>query len=92
MGHMAEAIMTKSFINPRARKYFKEKEEVCAFLVICFLENHSKVWVWLIKMLKYKWFSWERETLKNIQFNPFHTNAQIFETEFLFLRIRLDGA
>ena len=36
MGHMAEAIMTKSFINPRARKYFKEKEEVCAFLVICF--------------------------------------------------------
>lgn len=28
MGHMAEAIMTKSFINPRARKYFKEKEEM----------------------------------------------------------------
>ena len=28
MGHMAEAIMTKSFINPRSRKYFKEKEEV----------------------------------------------------------------
>ena len=43
MGHMAEAIMTKSFINPRAKKYFKEKEEVCAFLVICFLENYSIV-------------------------------------------------
>lgn len=28
MGHMAEAIMTKSFINPRHRKYFKEKEEM----------------------------------------------------------------
>lgn len=28
MGHMAEAIMTKSFINPRARKFFKEKEEM----------------------------------------------------------------
>ena len=33
MGHMAEAIMTKSFINPRARKYFKEKEEVLALLL-----------------------------------------------------------
>ena len=32
MGHMAEAIMTKSFINPRARKYFKEKEEVYTLL------------------------------------------------------------
>lgn len=53
MGHMAEAIMTKSFINPRAKKYFKEKEEVCAFLVICFLENYSIVRVWPIKMLKY---------------------------------------
>ena len=31
MGHMAEAIMTKSFINPRHRKYFKEKEEVLRF-------------------------------------------------------------
>ena len=28
MGHMAEAIMTKSFINPRLKKFFKEKEEV----------------------------------------------------------------
>ena len=28
MGHMAEAIMTKSFINPRSKKFFKEKEEV----------------------------------------------------------------
>lgn len=28
MGHMAEAIMTKSFINPRLRKFFKEKEEM----------------------------------------------------------------
>lgn len=70
MGHMAEAIMTKSFVNPRARKYFKEKEEVCAFLVICFLENYSKVWVWLIKMLKYEWFSWERERLKTFNLAP----------------------
>lgn len=28
MGHMAEAIMTKSFINPRLQKFFKEKEEM----------------------------------------------------------------
>lgn len=28
MGHMAEAIMTKSFINPRLKKFFKEKEEM----------------------------------------------------------------
>ena len=33
MGHMAEAIMTKSFINPRARRFFKEKEEV--FILFC---------------------------------------------------------
>ncbi|XP_048581022.1 TPR repeat-containing protein DDB_G0287407 isoform X2 [Nematostella vectensis] len=28
MGHVAEAIMTKSFINPRHTRYFKEKEEM----------------------------------------------------------------
>ncbi|XP_074616453.1 TPR repeat-containing protein DDB_G0287407-like [Acropora palmata] len=28
MGHMAEAIMTKSFINPRLKRFFKEKEEM----------------------------------------------------------------
>ena len=32
MGHMAEAIMTKSFINPRLKKFFKEKEEVWSAL------------------------------------------------------------
>ena len=37
MGHMAEAIMTKSFVNPRARKYFKEKEEVLAFVFYALL-------------------------------------------------------
>ena len=40
MGHMAEAIMTKSFINPRARKYFKEKEEVLALLFMPCLSSH----------------------------------------------------
>ena len=28
MGHLAEAIMTKSFINPRLAKHFAEKEKV----------------------------------------------------------------
>ena len=28
MGHLAEAIMTKSFINPRLSKHFAEKEKV----------------------------------------------------------------
>lgn len=40
MGHMAEAIMTKSFINPRARKYFKEKEEVLTLLFMPWLFSH----------------------------------------------------
>ena len=40
MGHMAEAIMTKSFINPRAKKYFKEKEEVSMFFVFVFFVDH----------------------------------------------------
>lgn len=37
MGHMAEAIMTKSFINPRQKKYFKEKEEVFTFSLSLFM-------------------------------------------------------
>ena len=40
MGHMAEAIMTKSFINPRARKYFKEKEEVLTLMFMRCLFSH----------------------------------------------------
>ena len=31
MGHLSEAIMTKSFVNPRQRQYFQEKKKVCAF-------------------------------------------------------------
>ena len=34
MGHMAEAIMTKSFINSRAQQYFEEKEEVCDIYLV----------------------------------------------------------
>ena len=31
MGHLSEAIMTKSFVNPRESRYFEEKKKVCAF-------------------------------------------------------------
>jgi hypothetical protein len=33
MGHLAEAIMTKSFINPRLSKHFHEKEKVTLICV-----------------------------------------------------------
>lgn len=54
MGHMAEAIMTKSFINPRARKFFKEKEEVFSvffflFVVSLIYDRFKRIPIMMVK-------------------------------------------
>ena len=56
--------------KPTCEKVLQRKRRGMCFLLICFLENYSKVWVWLIKMLKYKWFFWERERLKTLNLAP----------------------
>ena len=35
IGHLAESIMTKSFVNPRSPRFFEEKKTVCQFVSKC---------------------------------------------------------
>jgi len=68
--------------KPTCEKVLQRKRRGMCFLLICFLENCSKVWVWLIKMLKYKWFSWERERLKTFNLAPSKQMRRFLKSHF----------